>query len=123
LLRGLATGAVLAGLAQIEVTAEASPGMKVSEIHLLADGAPVAVASGSAASFSWDTAAVQDGAHDLSAKAVDEIGNSSTTSPVRIAVKNARGGVGGCASAGAEQPLVALAAAMAALLRRRRYSI
>jgi hypothetical protein len=118
-LHGLAPGAVLAGLARVDVSAEASPGMKVSDLHFLVDGAPVAVASGSAASFSWDTAAVKDGAHDLSAKAVDEIGNSTTTSPVRIAVKNARGG--GCASAGAEQPLVALAAAIAALLRRRRY--
>ena len=120
-LQGPAPGDILAGVARMEVTAAASPGMKVAEVRLLVDGALVAAATGSPATFSWNTAEVADGAHDLSAAAVDEIGNSGTTSPVRVAVRNG-GRAGGCASAHAEQPLVVLAAALCAMLRRRRLS-
>jgi hypothetical protein len=120
-LQGPAPGDVLAGVARVEVTAAASPGMKVAEVRLLVDGAVVAAAAGSPASFSWNTAEVADGAHDLSAAAVDEIGNSGTATPVRVAVRNG-GRAGGCASTHAEQPLMALAAALCALLRRRRLS-
>jgi len=120
-LQGPAPGDILAGVAHVEVTAAASPGMKVAEVRLLVDGALVAAASGSPASFSWNTAEVADGAHDLSAAAVDEIGNSGTATPVRVAVRNG-GRAGGCASTHAEQPLMALAAAAWALLRRRRLS-
>ncbi len=55
------------------------------------------------------------------AAAVDEIGNSGTTTPVRVAVRNG-GRAGGCASAHAEQPLMEIAAALCAMLRRRRLS-
>jgi hypothetical protein len=116
-LQGLTSGATLSGVARIEVTADASPGIKVAEVRLLVNGAVSATASGSPATFSWDTSAVPDGAHDLSATAVDEIGNSTTSAPVRVAVRN--GGGGGCASAQEEQPLMALAAALAGVLRRR----
>jgi len=120
-LQGPAPGDVLAGVARIQVSAAASPGMKVAEVRLLVDGAAVAIARESPANFSWDTAQVADGAHDLSATAVDEIGNSGTTNPVRVAVRNGAR-AGGCASAQAEQPLIALAAALLAMLRRRRLS-
>jgi hypothetical protein len=120
-LQGPAPGDVLAGVARVEVSAAASPGMKVAEVRLLVDGAQVAAATGSPASFSWNTAEVPDGAHDLSAVAVDQIGNSGTTAPVRVAVRNGSR-AGGCASAHAEQPLIVLAAALCALLRRRRLS-
>jgi len=120
-LQGPAPGDVLAGVARVNVTAAASPGMKVAEVRLLVDGALVAAAAGSPATFSWNTAEVADGAHDLSAAAVDEMGNSGTTTPVRVSVRNG-GRAGGCASAGAEQPLILLAAAVCAMLRRRRLS-
>ena len=120
-LQGPAPGDVLAGVAHIQVSAAASSGMKVAEVRLLVDGTAVAVARASPASFSWDTAEVADGAHDLSATAVDEMGNSGTTNPVRVAVRNGAR-AGGCASAQAEQPLIAFAAALLAMLRRRRLS-
>jgi hypothetical protein len=120
-LQGPAPGDILAGVAHVEVTAAASTGMRVAEVRLLVDGALVAAAAGSPARFSWNTAEVADGAHDLSAAAVDEIGNSGTTAPVRVAVRNG-GRAGGCASARAEQPLIVLAAALGAMLRRRRLS-
>jgi hypothetical protein len=111
-LRGAQPGAVLAGVAR----------MKVAEVRLLVDGAPVATSAGSPASFSWDTAGVADGSHDLSGMAVDEIGNSASTAPVRVGVRNgsAGSGGGGCASAAADQPLIALAVGLLTLPRRRR---
>ena len=120
-LQGPAPGDILAGVARVEVTAAASPGMKVAEVRLLVDGSLAAAATGSPASFSWNTAEVADGAHDLSAAAVDQIGNSGTTTPVRVAVRNGSR-AGGCASAHAEQPLIVLAAALSTMLRRRRLS-
>ena len=121
MLQGPAPGDILAGVARVEVTAAASPGMKVAEVRLLVDGSLAAAATGSPASFSWNTAEVADGAHDLSAAAVDQIGNSGTTTPVRVAVRNGSR-AGGCASAHAEQPLIVLAAALSTMLRRRRLS-
>jgi hypothetical protein len=120
-LQGPAPGDILAGVARVNVTAAASPGMKVAEVRLLVDGALVAAAAGSPASFSWNTAEVADGAHDLSAAAVDQMGNSGTTTPVRVAVRNGSR-AGGCASAQAEQPLIVLAAALWAMRWRRRLS-
>jgi hypothetical protein len=119
-LRGPTGGAVIAGVAHIDVTGAASPGMSLAELRLLVDGAPVATAVGSAASFTWDTTGVVDGAHDLSAMAVDEIGNSTTTDPVRVSIRNGVGKGGGCASGGISQPLIVLAAALAAMLPRTR---
>jgi len=135
-LRGADPGTVLAGVARFEVDAQATVGMQVSEVRLLVDGAPVATAAGSPASFTWDTTAVADGSHDLSGMAVDESGLPASTVPIRVDVHNAStggggstgggasAGGGGCASTRADQPLVALSAALAAWLRltRRRGS-
>jgi len=118
-LRGPQPGAVLAGVAQVEVTGTASPGLSLSEVRLLVDGAPLATSSTSPAAFPLDTAAIANGPHDLSALAVDEIGNSSSTPPLRIEVQNRGAHGGGCASAAATHPLLLLAV-LAALCRKRR---
>src|SRR5437667_11519990 len=55
----------------------------------------------------WDTTAAAEGAHDLTAVAVDEIGSSTSTAPVRVEVRNSAR-VGGCASAGGGETLVRL---------------
>jgi hypothetical protein len=118
-LQGPVTGAVLTGATRVDVTAGASEGTALAEVRLLVDGATVASASGSPASFTWDTAEVADGAHDLAAMALDELGNSTTTAPLRVGIRNGRFS-GGCGSAGAEQSVMALAAATMFLLRARR---
>ncbi len=132
-LQGADTGTVLAGIARFEVEAQASAGMKVAEVRLLVDGAPVAAAAGSPASLSWDTAGAENGSHDLSGMAFDEAGLLASTASIRVDVLNASGGGGagggrsggsagggGCSSTRADQPLVALAIGLSALLRRRR---
>ena len=108
-LRGPQAGAVIAGVAQVEVAGAASPGLSLAEVRLLVDGAPFATAASSPASFSLDTTKIANGAHDLGAVALDELGNSTRTPPLRVEVRN-RGQGGGCASGGAGQPLLLLAA-------------
>src|SRR5207237_2968064 len=102
------------------VEANASPGLGVSEVRLLVDGAASAKATGSPATFSWDTTAAAEGAHDLTAVAVDDIGSSTSTAPVRVEVRNSAR-VGGCASAGGAESLIGLALATAATVRRKRW--
>jgi hypothetical protein len=130
-LRGADPGTVLAGVARFEVEAQASAGMAVTDVRLLVDGAPVAAAAGSPATFTWDTAGVADGSHDLRGMAVDEGGLLAATMPVRVDVHNGsagggsaggggNAGGGGCATTGADQPLLVLAFALATLLRSRR---
>jgi hypothetical protein len=111
-------GAILTGIAHVDVEANASPGRGLSEVRLLVDGAVSAKATGPSATFSWDTTEVAEGAHDLTAVAVDDIGGSTSTAPVRVEVRNSSR-AGGCASAGAEQSLLGLALAMAAAARRK----
>jgi len=84
-----------------------------------------AKATGTTATFSWDTTEVAEGAHDLMAVAVDDLDSSTSTAPVRVQVRNSSGGAGGCASAGAAKPLIglALALAMAATARRKRRAV
>jgi Bacterial Ig domain len=128
--RGADPGTVIAGVARFEVDAQATSG-QVAEVRLLVDGAPVATASTSPASFSWDTSRVADGSHDLSGIAVDDTGLLASSTPIRVDVRNGSpggggnaggggGGAGGCASTGTDQPLVALIAALGAGLRLRR---
>ena len=114
------TGSILSGIAHVDVEANASPGLGVSEVRLLVDGTVSAKATGSAATFSWDTTAVAEGAHDLTAVAVDDIGSSTSTAPVRVEVRNSAR-VGGCASAGGAESLIGLALATAATVRRKRW--
>jgi Big-like domain-containing protein len=111
-LQGLASGSVLSGVARIVVQADASPGLGLAEVRLLVDGTVSATASGASASFSWDTTEAAEGAHDVTAVAVDEIGNSSSTDPVRVEVRNGGSAGGGCTSAGAPGPLLAVALAL-----------
>jgi hypothetical protein len=117
-LRDPRTGSILSGIAHVDVEANASPGLGVSEVRLLVDGAVSAKASGSSATFTWDTTAVAEGAHDLTAVAVDDIGSLTSTAPVRVEVRNSARVGGGCTSAGAAEPLFALALA-AAIARRK----
>jgi len=114
------TGAILSGIAQVDVEANASPGLAVSEVRLLVDGAVSAKATGTTATFSWNTTEVAEGAHDLTAVAVDDLGSSTSTAPVRVQVRNSSGGAGGCASGGAAQPLIGLALALAVAATARR---
>ena len=120
-LQGLVNGSVLSGVAQIVVEADASPGLGLAEVRLLVDGEVAAMANEATANFAWDTTAVAEGAHDLAAVAVDEVGNSTSTDPVRVEVRNGAGG-GGCTSATAPEPLIGVALALLAMRRRRSLS-
>ena len=120
-LHGPPPGTALSGRVRVEVIGAASPGLALAEVRLTVDGAEVATSTTSPAAFALDTTALANGAHDLGAVALDEIGNSAESAPLRVEVRNKGGGGGGCASAAGE-PLLALAAALVACARRFRLS-
>ena len=97
------------GKAHVEVSA---PPVRVSpspRCSLLVDGAEVATSTGPPSDLRAGHHGVANGAHNLGAIAVDEIGNSAGRAPLRIEVRNKGTGGGGCASAGSGEPLLALA--------------
>ncbi len=81
-----AAGAKLRGLAT--VTAAATDNIGVTAVELHVDGALVATDATAPYSFAWDTLPVPEGAHTLTARAIDLAGNTSTSAPVEIEVDN-----------------------------------
>jgi hypothetical protein len=55
----------------------------------------VVPSSGSTYSYSWDTSAVSNGTHTISAIATDDSGSTTTSSPVTVTVGNSTGSPGG----------------------------
>lgn len=87
--------------------ADADPGNSeegIASVQFLLDGSPlpdnsndnpaVVPSSGSTYSYSWDTSAVSNGTHTLSALATDDSGATTTSSSVTITVDNSTGSLG-----------------------------
>lgn len=82
-----AAGAQLTGL--VTLAASASDDVGVARVEFSYDGKPVGTASAPPFAVSWNTAAVANGAHALTAVAYDAAGNSAASAPVTVTVANA----------------------------------
>jgi len=81
-------GATVAGTSTT-VTATASDNVGVSGVQFLLDGASLSTEdTTSPYSFTWNTTTASDGAHTLSARARDAVGNSTTATTVNVIVDN-----------------------------------
>jgi hypothetical protein len=84
-----ASGATLAGA--VGVSAAASDNQGLASVQFRVDGASIGTDTNDADgwSTSWDTTSVPDGAHTITAVALDTAGNSSTSPGVGVTVSNA----------------------------------
>ena len=73
----------------VTLTASASDNVGVTRIDYLQDGQVLGVLSPPVLTFAWNTAAVSNGAHTLTARAYDAAGNVATSAPVAVTVANA----------------------------------
>jgi hypothetical protein len=81
-------GATVSGTS-VAVAANASDNIGVSRVQFLLDGNPLGSPVTSAPySTTWDTTAVGNGAHSLSARATDAAGNVGTATPLTVTVSN-----------------------------------
>ena len=80
-----ANGATVSGTITLQMSASDNVG--VAAVTLSLDGLVVATLASAAYTVTWDTTAVADGAHTLTATARDAAGNTSNTS-VSVTVKN-----------------------------------
>jgi hypothetical protein len=84
-----ANGATVSGAA-VTVSASATDNVGVASVQLLLDGAPIGAPDTTAPySISWDSTAVANGTHTLSARAADAAGNATTATAVTVTVANA----------------------------------
>ena len=79
-------GATISGQVSVQVTATDSVG--VTSVRLYVDGSLYGTSYSTPYSFTWDTAKVSNGSHNLEAQASDAAGNSSSVS-VSVTVSNA----------------------------------
>lgn len=93
-----AAGSTLAGTTNI--AGSSSDNVSVSRVDVRVDaGSWQAVAGTSSWTFSWDTTTVADGSHDLTVRATDSSGNTSTASR-SFTVTNSTGSTGGGSTGG-----------------------
>jgi len=73
----------------VAVGASATDGVAISGVQLQVDGANVGSAdTASPYNFSWNTSAVANGSHTLTAVATDASGNTATSAGVKVTVSN-----------------------------------
>jgi hypothetical protein len=88
-----AGGATLSGT--VGLAASAADASGIAGVQFLLDGNPVGSEDTTAPyELGWDSTAVADGSHTIAARARDGAGNTATSSPVAVTVKNASGGGG-----------------------------
>jgi archaellum component FlaF (FlaF/FlaG flagellin family) len=80
-------GATLSGT--VTLTATASDNVAVSTVGFLLDGAQIGSTTSSPYRLSLDSTSLSDGAHTISARAVDNSGNAKTSAGVAVTVANA----------------------------------
>ena len=91
-----AAGVTVSGAVAVTATALASAPSTVSSVTFYLDGAGLGTASAPAAfSVNWDTTQTNDGAHTLTAIAVDWAGLTTVSTPVVVTVSNGGGSTGG----------------------------
>jgi subtilisin family serine protease len=82
-----APGATVSGT--VTIAASASDDVGVARVELRVDGALLATDTAAPYSAAWDTTAVANGSHTLSARALDAAGNAATSAAVTVTVSNA----------------------------------
>src|SRR5262249_17126851 len=82
-----APGATVSG-SSVSLTATASDDGKVDHVDFLVDNTVVGTASGAPYTRSWDSTAVSNGTHTITARAVDDAGNTATSSGAAVTVDN-----------------------------------
>src|SRR2546421_2924333 len=80
-------GQTVAGV--VTLRASASDNVGVTRIDYMQDGQVLGALSPAAMTFSWNTAAVSNGAHTLTARAYDAAGNATTATGISVTVANA----------------------------------
>ena len=83
-------GATVSGT--VSVTATASDNVGVTKVEFYLDGALTSTDTTSPYSWSWDTTAVVNGSHSLTAKAYDAALNVGTSAAVSVTVSNSTAG-------------------------------
>lgn len=81
-----ASGAVLSG--SITVTSQATDNVGVARVEFYVDGVLKSIDTASPYYFIWDTTAVANGSHTLTAKAYDAAGNVGQSSSISVTVSN-----------------------------------
>lgn len=84
-----AANAIVSGLVQLAATAADNPGGRgVKHVEFLVDGASVTTDTSAPYTFNWATTRVTDGAHTITARAVDLRGNTSPIVHINVRVQN-----------------------------------
>lgn len=85
-----ANGASVSG--QVTISANASDDIGVDRVEFLLDGGLLASDASAPYATTWNSASSGNGAHVLSARAVDLAGNTGTSAPVNVTVTGGSGG-------------------------------
>jgi poly(hydroxyalkanoate) depolymerase family esterase len=88
-----ANGAGVSGT--VSITANASDNIGVDRVEFLLDGALLGSDTTSPYAYAWNSATATNGAHVLTARAVDLAGNTGTSPQVNVTVSGGTGGGGG----------------------------
>ncbi|HEY0194949.1 MAG TPA: Ig-like domain-containing protein, partial [Kofleriaceae bacterium] len=88
-----ASGATLSGT--VNVTATASDNVGVTRVDVLVDGAVVGSDATAPYAVALNTASLANGAHKITARAVDAASNTGTSAAISVTVANSGGGGGG----------------------------
>ena len=88
-----ANGAGVSGT--INITANASDNIGVDRVEFLLDGALLGSDTTAPYAWAWNSATATNGAHVLTARAVDLAGNTGTSPQVNVTVSGGTGGGGG----------------------------
>jgi hypothetical protein len=76
------------GTGTVALSANASDNVQVSKVDFVVDGTVKMTDTASPYTYSWNSASVSDGTHQISAVATDEAGNTQSTGNAAIAVTN-----------------------------------
>src|SRR5262249_8090547 len=82
-----APGATVSGSSG-SLTAAASDDGKVDHVDLLVDGSVVGTASSAPYTRTWDSTSVSNGTHNVTVRAIDNAGNTTTSTGVSVTVDN-----------------------------------
>jgi RHS repeat-associated protein len=80
-------GAAVSGTA-VPIAAAATDDRRVDQVDFLIDGAVIGSDSTAPFTVTWNSTAVGNGSHTVTARATDDAGNQTTSSPAAIAVDN-----------------------------------
>lgn len=88
-----ANGSAVSG--SVNIAANASDNIGIERVEFLLDGALLGSDATSPYAFAWNSANASNGAHVLTARAVDLAGNTGTSPQVNVTVSGGTGGGGG----------------------------